>query len=379
MIVDAKSGIKLIGVSVVTACAVFVCTFFLNYYADVQSVVQNADATARELLDAQIATAKITSVITGGVLGVLAAGMLAFYVKLFIDAESKRLGMLKALGYSNAALSAQFWVFGLSVLIGACAGYGGGWAVMSFIYRELTLPGMPNVTVRFHAELFFALAVAPPILLGAAACAFAAIALRKSPNVLLRGNAESSKKSGGGVKVCDKSFLSEMRIATLRGKKSAVVFVAFACFCFSAMVQMGASMFDFGGAVMSLMILAIGVILSVTALIMAVTTVVNRNKRNIAVMKAFGYSKTECATAVLAGYIPFALLGFAAGTVYQFGLLYAMINIVFENVLNMQHYVFDVPVFFITLAAFSLCYVAFMLFYSYKIDSVSVKYAMSEE
>lgn len=85
MIVDAKSGIKLIGVSVVTACAVFVCTFFLNYYADVQSVVQNADATARELLDAQIATAKITSVITGGVLGVLAAGMLAFYVKLFID------------------------------------------------------------------------------------------------------------------------------------------------------------------------------------------------------------------------------------------------------------------------------------------------------
>ncbi|MDE6401064.1 MAG: ABC transporter permease, partial [Clostridiales bacterium] len=337
------------------------------------------DDSVRELFDAQIATAKITCIVTGGVLGVLTAGMLAFYIKLFIDEQSKRLGMLKALGYSNAALALRFWVFGSSVLIGAAAGYAAGTAAMPYIYGEMTIEGMPSVAVQFHVELLFLLVVAPPAVFGALACAYAAIALRKSPTELLRGSRRNSEKADRKVKVSDKPFLYEMCGATLRGKKSAVFFVTFACFCFSAMVQMGASMFDFGGVPMSTMILTIGVVLAVTALIMAVTTVVNGNKRNIAVMKAFGYTRSECASALLAGYVPFALTGFAVGTVYQYGFLIVMINVVFKDVENVPTYCFDVPVFFITLGAFIACYVAAMLFYAHRISKISVKHAMSDE
>lgn len=380
MIVSVKSGVKLIGVSIVTFCAVFVCTFFLNYYIDVQAVAQSAEPSVRELFDAQILTAEITCAITGGVLGVLTVGMLAFYVKIFTDEQSKRLGMLKALGYSDAALASRFWVFGLSVLIGAAAGYAAGSATMPFIYSEMTLDGMPSVAVHFHVELLFALVVAPPVVFGAVACACAAFTLRKSPTELLRGGRKEGKAKPARVsKISDKPFLSEMRGATLRGKKSAVFFVAFACFCFSAMVQMGASMFDLSSVPMGAMILIIGSILAVTALIMAVTTALNANKRNIAVMKAFGYTQKECAAALLAGYVPFALIGFAVGTVYQYGLLKIMVNVVFKNVSEVPTYEFDVAVFFITLGAFIVCYVGAMLFYVRKISNVSIKHAMSEE
>ncbi len=378
MIVSVKSGIKLIGISIVTCCAVFVCTFFTNYYMDVRMLTPDAVGGVKELFDAQIVTAKFTSIITGSVLGLLTAGMLAFYIKLFIDSESKRLGMLKAMGYSSVALALRFWVFGLSVLIGAAIGYGAGFAVMPYIYKEMTINGMPTAQISFHAELLVALVVAPSIVFGALACAFAAIALRKNPVALLRGERRRKLKAKSG-KITDKPFLFEMCGATLRGKKSAVFFVTFACFCFSAMIQMGASMFDYSGVAMSVMILSIGSVLAVVALIMAVTTVVNSNKRNIAVMKAFGYSKTECSAALLAGYVPFALIGFAVGTVYQYVLMNVMINVVFKGAPDMPEYGFDVSVFFIALAAFVVCYLTAMLFYSYRISKISVKYAMSEE
>ncbi len=379
MIVSVKSGIKLIGISIVTCCAVFVCTFFANYYLDVRSLAPDGVGGMKELFDAQIVTAKFTCLITGGVLGLLTAGMLAFYIKLFIDSESKRLGMLKAMGYSSAALASRFWVFGLSVLIGAAIGHAAGFAVMPYIYKEMTISGMPPTQIRFHAELLVALVVAPSVVFGALACAFAAIVLRRTPAELLRGERRRKHKAKQTGKITDKPFLFEMCGATLRGKKSAVFFIAFACFCFAAMIQMGVSMFDYSGVSMSMMILSIGCVLAVVTLIMAVTTVINSNKRNIAVMKAFGYSKTECSAALLAGYVPFALIGFAVGTVYQYVLMNVMINVVFKDALDMPEYGFDVPVFFIALAAFVVCYVAAMLFYSYRISKISVKYAMSEE
>ena len=35
MMVSFKDGLKFIGISIVCFCAVFVCTFFLNYYIDI--------------------------------------------------------------------------------------------------------------------------------------------------------------------------------------------------------------------------------------------------------------------------------------------------------------------------------------------------------
>ena len=57
MIVSVKSGIKLIGISIVTCCAVFVCTFFTNYYLDVRSLAPDAVGGMKELFDPQIVRA----------------------------------------------------------------------------------------------------------------------------------------------------------------------------------------------------------------------------------------------------------------------------------------------------------------------------------
>ena len=38
MLVSLKDSLKLIGISVISFCAVFVCTFFLNFYLDAKSL-----------------------------------------------------------------------------------------------------------------------------------------------------------------------------------------------------------------------------------------------------------------------------------------------------------------------------------------------------
>ncbi|MDE5616538.1 MAG: ABC transporter permease, partial [Clostridia bacterium] len=121
MIVSIKDGLKLIGISIVCCCAVFVCTFMLNYYLDVLPLKDlMTDSGAIQLYNAQLATAKLTSAITGGVLSLISVAMLIFYIKLYIDSHSSQLGIIKALGYSRGAVASRFWVFGLSVFAG-CA------------------------------------------------------------------------------------------------------------------------------------------------------------------------------------------------------------------------------------------------------------------
>ena len=80
----------------------------------------------------------------------------------------------------------------------------------------------------------------------------------------------------------------------------------------------------------------------------------------------------------LGGYCPVALFGFAVGTVYQYGLLSLMVNIVFKDVGEMPDYGFNIVVFFVTLAVFVILYALVMLFYCYRINRISVKTVMVE-
>ena len=95
-------------------------------------------------------------------------------------------------------------------------------------------------------------------------------------------------------------------------------------------------------------------------------------------MKVFGYSVKECALSVFGGFVPFAFLGFAVGTAYQYGLLSLMVNIVYKDIGGMPDYSFNIPVFFITLACFIVLYGAVMVVYSFKLSKVSVKEVMLE-
>jgi len=377
MIIGIKDIFKLFGISIVCFCAVFVCTFFLNYYLDVLPLRDIVSEQSLALFEAQIATSKFTSIITGVVLVLISVVMLIFYIKLYIDSHSKDIGILKAMGYSNKKIAIKFWVFGLSVFIGCILGYLAGHLVMPYIYKNMSIEGVPEIKINYHVSLLFLLVILPSVIFSGIACLYAGFALNRPVLELLRGKSDKNKVKS--VKKCkERTFLSEMRIKVLSSKKSLTFFVAFACFCFSAMVQMGLSMENLTSKTMGFMILAIGLVLATTTMFMAITTLVNSNKKNIAMMKTFGYSMKECVTTIFAPYLPFAFLGFLIGTIYQYGLLSLMINVVFANVGEVPAYNFDVSMFFLTLALFVVCYLLVMTYYGNKVKKISVKEVMLE-
>jgi len=380
MVVSLKDGLKLVSVSIICFCAVYVCTFFLNFYIDAHAIADLVTPEQQPLYDAQLATAQFVCGISGGFLAVIAVVMLVFYIKLFIDEHSRHLGVLKAMGYSDGKLAMRFWVFGLSVFIGVVLGFVAGFATMPTVYEGLTIVGLPKIEIRFNPVLLL-LIIAPTVAFSLLACGYAYFALRRPVSEMLRGNKERKIKTEKRKRVREekeRTFLKDTCLKTLGSRKSLAFFVVFACFCFSSMVQMGFSMNDLSSMTMGGIILGIGLVLALTSMIMAITSLVNANIKNISIMKAFGYSMKECALSVLGGYAPFALLGFAVGTGYQYGLLSLMVNVVYKDVGGMPDYGFDVPLFFITLAAFIVLYAAFMLVYTLKMSKISVKEVMLE-
>ena len=95
MIVSFKDAFKLIGVIIVAFCAVFVCTFFLNFYLDAKSLESLIDSEqTRIMYDAQMGTAQFTCAISGGFLALIAVVMIVFYIKLYVEKHSSDLGVL---------------------------------------------------------------------------------------------------------------------------------------------------------------------------------------------------------------------------------------------------------------------------------------------
>jgi len=267
----------------------------------------------------------------------------------------------------------------LSVLLGTALGFGCGFAIMPVIYEGLAIKGLPEIQITFHPWVLIVLVFVPAIVYSALSAGYAYFALRRPAYELMRGRERKVKAVKHTKPEKERGFLKEMCLKTICDKKSLAFFVAFACFCFSAMVQMASSMEDLvPNGNMGWIIFIIGVVLAVTSMFMAITSLVNGNVKNVAIMKAFGYSMKESALTILGGYHLFAVIGFALGTVYQYGLLTLMVNVVFKDVAEVPEYTFNVPVLFITLAAFVVLYEALMIFYSFKISKVSVKTVMLE-
>ena len=99
MVVGVKDAVKLIGISIVACCAVFVCTLFLNYNTDIVSIKDVLTTEAGiTLYNALVSTGKVVAAVSGGCLAITSVIMLLFYVKNYIDTHGKELGILKALG-----------------------------------------------------------------------------------------------------------------------------------------------------------------------------------------------------------------------------------------------------------------------------------------
>lgn len=373
MIISIKDSFKLIGISIVCFCAVFVCTFFLNYYIDILPLKSSVSDEVMPLYKAQLATAKMTCGITGGFLSIIAIIMLLFYIKLYIDNHRKAIGVFKAMGYSNFKIAKSFLVFGISVFIGCGMGFAIGWAFMPLIYKTLTINGLPTIQPNFHISLLILLVFAPTIVFTLISFLYAAISLNTPVMSLIKGENIKDKKVKVSSKTKDRPFLKEMRISTLKSKKILVFFIAFSSFCFSAMVQMGLSMENLVTGTMGLMILAIGLVLAFVSMMMSMTSLIKNNAKNIAVMKALGYSKKDSFKSIFLGYIPFAILGFLIGTIYQFGLLSLIINLVFKDVGEVPEYNFNIPIFFITLLLFIVSYATIFAIYLHKTNKITIK------
>ncbi len=377
MIVGIKDVAKLFAITIVICCAAFVCNLFLNYNTDLAAVKNEITSPqALVIYDAQVASGKVVSAVAGGCLVSTSVVMLIFYVKLYIDSHQKELGILKALGYSNFKVSTHFWVFGLSVLLGSLLGFIGASAYMPTFYKIQNAEGfLPEILPKFHPAISICLLVIPALFFMLLAIFYAFIKL-KSPVIGLLKEMKPVKTKKFKTSAKDLHFLKELKSITLKSHKILVFFIAFSAFCFSAMTQMSMSMNDLSSETFAWMIISIGLILAITTLLMSLTSVIKANTKTIAMMKVFGYSEQECARSILGGYRPASYIGFVIGTVYQYGLLRIMVDVVFADYENMPTYSFDFKALAISLVTFIIAYEIITFVYSRKIGKQSVKSVM---
>ena len=345
MIVSIKDSVKLFGISIMTCCAVTVCNMFLNYYLDLTAIAGLIDNPyAQMFYDAQIMTSKVVCAVSGGCLAITTVVMLFFYIKHYIDSHSKYL--------LSFALMPQF-------------------------YELQNKDGyLPELSIGYHWILFVLLVIAPTLVFALIAVCNSLLKLRQPCVNLLKGIVKVKGKTKNTKD--KKTFVAEMRSSVLRSRKTLVFFIAFSSFCFSAMIQMSASMKDLSSEMMGLMMLIIGVVLAFTTLYIAVTTVIRSNQKNIAMMRVFGYDSADCKRSVLDGYRPAAYIGFIIGSVYQYALLRIMVDIVFSGVEGIPEYEFDFLMFFITLAVFIVVYEGVMFAYGQSMKKIPLKQIMNE-
>lgn len=377
MIVGIRDICRLLGIFIISACAVFVSALFLNYNTDLQSIEPLVDGETAALYDALVMTGEAVSAVSGGCLLITSVVMLCFYIKHYIDSHRKELGILKALGYSDIRIASGFWEFGMSVLGGTLAGFAGAHCVMPLFYSVQNESGLlPDFGVRFQPRLLIFLVILPTAAFSLLSIAYGCLKMKTPVLELLKGKSGSRAQK---IEIkSDMPFLMELKKTTVRSRKSLVFFIAFASFCYSAMVQMSFGMGDLASEMMSVITLMIGVILAFTTMFIAVASVISSNADGISIMRVFGYSKRECSSSVLGGYRPAALAGFAVGTLYQYFLLKIAVEVIFSDIENVPDFDFNFRALIIAAVSFEVIYEAIMFCYSRKIGKISVKKIMLE-
>jgi predicted lysophospholipase L1 biosynthesis ABC-type transport system permease subunit len=357
---------------------------FLNYSTDLARIEdQITDPAMIAIYDMMVSSGNMVCSVTGGALGLTTVIMLLFYVKHYIDTHKPELGVLKALGYSNLKIAKEFWVFGLSVLAGTSLGFCLAFLFMPMFYEQQK-KGVPlDVTIHFNPSLILFLVILPAVLFGFLAVLYSYRKLRRPALELIRGKSKTKTrkvKSVSGDRQ-DLTFLRELKRSVLKSRFSLVFFIWLSSFCYAATIIMSFSISEVGGNdMMAVMMAGIGIVLAVTTLFLAVTTVIKGNAKTIAMLRVFGYSDRECTGAILGGYHPVSLFGFALGTLYQHGLMELMMSVFYsDSTLGLPEYNFNTRAFFIALVSFAVMYELFMLVYSKKIRQIPLKEVMAEE
>lgn len=96
MVVGIKDAAKLLGISIISCCAVLVCTMFLNYYMDIVSIKEQITMPqVMVFYEAQVSTAKVVCMVSGGCLLMTSVIMLIFTSNT-ISIRIKRTGNIKS-------------------------------------------------------------------------------------------------------------------------------------------------------------------------------------------------------------------------------------------------------------------------------------------
>ena len=384
MIIQPKDAAKLFGICIMCFCAVLICAMFMNSNIDMARIKdQITDPDTMLIYDLTVSGGNVTVAVTGGALALTTVIMLLFYIKHYIDTHKSELGILKALGYSNWKIARSFWVFGLSVLTGAVVGFGGAFALMPAFYRTMRNDGvLPDTPLHFNPILIVYLVALPALVFAVLAVLYGYLKLKRPALELIRGKSSARAATRRPRSTdTDTLFLRELKQSTVRSKFSLVFFVWFGGFVYASSVVMSFSISEVGGSdMMAVLMAGIGVVLAITTLFLAVTTVIKGNSKTIAMLRVFGYSDRECAVAILSGYRPITYVGFALGSAYQHGLMKMMMSLFYDNdVLGLPDYSFNWQACIIAFISFAVIYEIFMRVYSERIKRIPLKEVMMEE
>ena len=379
-----KDLYRLVVVSVISFCAVFVTNLFLNFYLDISLLDQtNWLPEIQAAYDAQVAISWLIASVSGAVLSLTSMLLLFFYIRQFIDQHKPELGILKAMGYKNWEIARKFWIFSLPVGLGTGVGYLSSFAMMPHFYQLRNQSGvLPEITIMQHWSLFLFLVVLPTLAFSFLAILYASYYLRLPALDLLKrvSSSQKSPKRKATKKIRkDRPFLKDFSASLLWSRKLLIFFVIFGSMCFSAMIQLSYGMKELTDEIIQMMMMSIGTVLSVAILYLSLGVLLQENQETLAIMKVFGYSKNECYKSLFAPYRFLAFLGFVLGTGYQYGIMQLLLRLMEKSIAQKVEYDFDFGVCLITLLIFTLVYESFIYLSSRKIDQLTIKQVMLGE
>ena len=380
MIVQLKDLRKAIAVVIVSYCAVFITTLFSNLYLDLKGLdITGFNIIQKKFYDAQLIVSKFVVIITGTVLSISAAVMLMFYIKQFIDDSKHKIGILKAQGYSNNFIASKFSVFGFLVFLGSLLGYGCSHLFMPKFYESRNTDNiLSELTINFHPQLLLIMVILPSLLYVVISIVYVMFNLNV-PTINLLKQINSTNKIIRKRKFRQyKNFFKELRATVLFSNKTLLFFVIFAALSFSSMIQMAFGMRDFVDGTIRIMMMVIGVVLSLSILLISLEVIASSNIKNISILNIMGFSKSECSKIVLSGYRVVAYIGFAVGTVYQYFLIRVLLKVLSKKLDSETTYNFDLISVIGSFIVFVLIYEIFILYYSNKIKDLNVKKIMME-
>ena len=379
-----KDLYRLVVVSIISFCAVFVTNLFLNFYLDIRLLDQtNWSPEIRATYDAQVAISWLIASISGAVLSLTSILLLFFYIRQFIDQHKPELGVLKALGYKNWEIARKFWLFSLPIGLGTGTGYFSSFVMMPHFYQLRNQSGvLPEITIRQHWSLFLFLVVLPTLSFAALAVLYASYCLRLPALDLLKRVSPSRKSpKRKTVKQIRKGrpFLKDLSASLLWSRKLLIFFVIFGSMCFSAMIQLSFGMKELTDETIQIMMMSIGTVLSVAILYLSLGVLLQENQETLAIMKVFGYSRNECHKSLFAPYRILAFLGFVLGTGYQYGIMQLLLRLMEKSIAQKVDYDFDFGVCLMTLLVFVLVYESLIYLSNKRLDQLTIKQVMLGE